>query len=169
MNRSARKVRLERRHKHAQPASLALTSLMDIFTILLFFLLVSSTNPQKMPDQRFLVLPKSTAEELPKETVTILVNEENIVVEGVAIARTPDIASSDTTIPALREELLIRASRAPAPLNEEGLPEREVTILMDRKVPYQVLKRIMATCTDTEYSKISFAVLKTDGKKGSSS
>lgn len=169
MRNSARQIRLERRHKRAQPATLGLTSLMDIFTILLFFLLVSSTNPQKMPDQRFLVLPKSTAEELPKETVTILVNQDSIVVEGVAIARTREMVASDAAIPALREELLIRASRASAPLNEAGLPEREVTILMDRKVPYQILKRIMTTCTETEFSKISFAVLRAEDRKDSSS
>lgn len=170
MKKTARQLRLERRHKRSEIASLSLTSLMDIFTILLFFLLVSSTNPQKIPDQRYLVLPKSTAEELPKETVTILVNAESIIVEGMVVVSTRDVtAQDDRTIPALREELQIQAAKSAAPLNEAGIPEREITILMDRKIPYEVLKRIMSTCTETEYSKISFAVLKADQKQGQSS
>lgn len=167
---SARQVRLERRHKRKAGAALSLTSLMDIFTILLFFLLVSSSSNQKPPDQRFLVLPKSTAEQLPKETVTIMVSGKDILVQGHVIASTQAvIAQQETIILPLKEELDYQASKSAAPLNDEGVPEREVTILMDQKMPYEVLKRIMTTCMLTEYSKVSFAVLQAGKKKGPSS
>lgn len=166
MKKSARQVRLERRHKRNQNAALSLTSLMDIFTILLFFLLVSGSNSQKPPDQRYIVLPKSTAEEMPKDTVTIQVSGSDIIVQGNVIASTDAVAAQEqSVIPALKEELDYQASKSPAPLNDEGLPEREVTILMDQKMPYEVLKRIMTTCMLTEYSKVSFAVMKAGSKK----
>lgn len=170
MKKSARQVRLERRHKRAQNASLSLTSLMDIFTILLFFLLVSSSSNQKPPDQRYLVLPKSTAEQMPKETVTIQVNRQTILVQGHVIANTDEvIAQEGNVIPSLKEELDYQATKSAAPLNEDGIPEREITILMDQKMPYEVLKRIMTTCMLTEYSKVSFAVMQAGKKKGPAS
>lgn len=160
MKKSARQVRLERRHKRQQNAALSLTSLMDIFTILLFFLLVSSSSNQKPPDQRYLVLPQSTAEQLPKETVTIQVNRQTILVQGHVVANTQDvIAQEENVILPLKEELDYQATKSAAPLNDQGVPEREITILMDQKMPYEVLKRIMTTCMLTEYSKVSFAVL----------
>lgn len=166
MKKSARQVRLERRHRRKQNAALSLTSLMDIFTILLFFLLVSSSSSQKPPDQRYLVLPKSTAEQLPKETVTIMVTGTDILVQGHAIASTVAVSDQEeSVIPALKEELDYQASKSAAPLNDAGVPEREITILMDQKMPYEVLKRIMTTCMLTEYSKVSFAVLQAGKQK----
>lgn len=166
MKDSARKIRMERRRKRNSNVALSLTSLMDIFTILLFFLLVSGSNSQKLPDQRYIVLPKSTAEQLPKDTVTIQVSGQDIIVQGHVIASTTDVMAQDEAlIPALKEELDFQASKSTAPLNDEGIPEREITILMDQKMPYEVLKRIMVTCTQTEFSKISFAVLQNIKKK----
>jgi biopolymer transport protein ExbD len=166
MKKSARQLRLERRHKAPHAGTLSLTSLMDIFTILLFFLLVSVSNTQKLPDSKFIVLPKSSAEELPKETLTIEVGREDLLVKGRLIASTQEIlAQEDTLITRLKEELDYQAARSVPTLNEEGIPEREITILMDSKIPYEVLKKIMVTCTQTEYSKISFAVMQ-DRKKG---
>lgn len=166
MKKSARQVRLERRHKRRQGAALSLTSLMDIFTILLFFLLVSGSTSQKPPDQRYIVLPKSTAEQLPKDTVTIQVSGKDIIVQGHVVASTVDVmAQEQSVILPLKEELDYQASKSAAPLNDEGIPEREVTILMDQKMPYEVLKRIMTTCMLTEYSKVSFAVLQAGKQK----
>lgn len=166
MKESARQKRLERRHKRKANGALSLTSLMDIFTILLFFLLVSSSSNQKPPDQRYLVLPKSSAEQLPKENVAIMVTGKDILVQGHVVASTEAVAAQDSSvIPALKEELDYQASKSQAPLNDEGIPEREVTILMDQKMPYEVLKRIMTTCMLTEYSKVSFAVLQAGKKK----
>lgn len=163
--KTARQLRMERRLKHAGAPTLSLTSLMDIFTILLFFLLVSGSNSQKLPDSKFIVLPKSSAEELPKDTVTVQVSGKDIIVQGRVVATTPEVdAQDDVVINGLKEELDFQASKTTAPLNEQGLPEREITILMDRQIPYEILKKIMVTCTQTEYSKISFAVLQ-DKKK----
>lgn len=157
---SAHQRRMHRRSKHATPATLSLTSLMDIFTILLFFLLVSVSTSQKMPDSNYILLPKSSAEELPKETLTIEVSAGTIIVQGQLIAETPVIEKQDGVLIAkLKEELDYQASKSAAPVNEAGISEREITILMDSNIPYVVLDRIMKTCMLTDYSKISFAVM----------
>ena len=36
---------------------------------------------------------------------------------------------------------------------------QEVTILADRTVPFNVIKRVMSTCTNEGYARISLAVL----------
>ncbi len=162
---TAKQRRMQRRAKHLAPTTLSLTSLMDIFTILLFFLLVSVSTSQKMPDERYILLPKSSAEELPKETLTVEVSGNTIIVQGQLIAETTQVAAQEGVLIAkLKEELDYQAAKSAAPLNEAGVPEREVTILMDSKVPYAVLDKIMKTCMVTEYSKISFAVMQ-DKKK----
>lgn len=157
---TAKQRRMHRRAKHASPTTLSLTSLMDIFTILLFFLLVSVSTSQKMPDQNYILLPKSTAEELPKETLTIEVSAGTIIVQGQLIAETPAVEALEVPlIVELKKELDYQAGKSAAPLNDAGIPEREITILMDSNIPYTVLDKIMKTCMLTEYSKISFAVM----------
>ncbi|MDF1822882.1 MAG: biopolymer transporter ExbD [Alcanivoracaceae bacterium] len=162
MKKSSRAKRMERRHKKNQAvAALNLTSLMDIFTILVFFLLVNSSNSQQLPDNKDIELPESTAQELPSEVLTIQLSGRDIIVQDVKIASVTEVmATEEPTIPALVEELEFRASRSLPVLNEDGEPEREVMVLADREVPYSLIRRVMLSCTQTEYSKISFAVLR---------
>ena len=68
MNTSRRAKRMERNHKRNKQSSLNLVSLMDIFTILVFFLLVSSSNVQQLPNSKDISLPTSVADKAPKET-----------------------------------------------------------------------------------------------------
>ncbi|MGB3622000.1 biopolymer transporter ExbD [Ketobacter sp. MCCC 1A13808] len=162
MKLSQRAKRMDRRHKRQTIPGINLVSLMDIFTILVFFLLVNSSNTQQLPNQKSIKLPESIAEQMPKETLTIMVNDKNILVNGRAVEEVPDIlALSGDNIPALQRELRYQASKSPAvAVNELGVAEREVTIMGDRAIPYALLRRIMMTCSNSEYSRISLAVLK---------
>lgn len=161
MKKSSRAKRMARRHgRHKQVASLSLTSLMDIFTILVFFLLVNSSNAQQPPENKDIELPESSAETIPAEVLKIQISARNILVEDVAIDTT--VAENEdgmTVIPALLEELKWRASRSQPVLNEDGIAEREVMILADRKVPYSTIRNVMVSANQTDYTKISFAVL----------
>lgn len=153
--------RMERRRKKNVAPGLNLVSLMDIFTILVFFLLVNSSNTQQLPNQKTIELPKSISEQLPKETLVIMVNEKEILVQGRRIADVPAaLRSKKDDIPTLAQELKYQASKSVAPKNPEGIPEREVTIMGHKQIPYQLLKKIMLTCSSNEYSRISLAVVK---------
>lgn len=162
MKKSARARRMERHHaRHRGAATLNLTSLMDIFTILVFFLLVNASNSQQLPDNENIVLPESTADELPEEVLTIQVSNQDIIVQDLRVASVEQaLQSEDEVIQPLVEELQFRASRSLPVLNEEGVAEREVMIMGDRKIPYKLLQKIMVSCNQTDYTKISFAVLK---------
>lgn len=166
-SKSAHIARMARRHRLRKPATIQLTSLIDILTVLVFFLLVNSQNVTNIPDSQQLSLPKSTADVRADETVlTVMVNQKDIVVQGVKVALTADaLAQKDDVIPGLAKELAYRASKTAPKVNDKGIPEREITILGDKSVPYTLLRKVMATCSASDYSKISFAVMRT--KEGS--
>lgn len=167
MSKSAHLSRMARRHRLRKPATIQLTSLIDILTVLVFFLLVNSQNVTNIPDSQQLELPKSTADKRAEETVlTVMVNQKDIVVQGVKVALTAEALQIDgDVIPGLAKELAYRASKSAPKVNEQGIPEREVMILGDKAIPYSLLRKIMATCSASDYSKISFAVMRT--KEGS--
>ena len=159
MKKSARARRMARHHgKHKAVATLNLTSLMDIFTILLIFLLVNNNNAAKLPDNQDIQLPESIAQELPSEVLTIQVSPNDVIVEGQRIADTEAVkAQQERTVKTLVDELNFRASQS---LGAGADEEREVMILADREVPYAVIKKLMRSCMETPYTKVAFAVLK---------
>lgn len=162
MQKNARAMRLERRQRRHKPqAALNLTSLMDIFTILVFFLLVNSDNPAKLPPVDAIQLPTSLAETAPKQNLVVMVTKENVLVQDIRVASVAEILATDAPlIPSLAEELKFRAQSSPVQLNADGIPEREVTILSDKNISYKALRKVMATLASHDFSKISFGVIK---------
>ncbi len=167
MFKSKRAQRMETRHKrHKAGGALNLVSLMDIFTILVFFLLVNSSDVEVLPNAKDIQLPESIAEEKAKETVVILIGEENIIVQGTAIVRVADVmARRGNDIPELRQALLSQNDRVLRKEAQDDIAGREVTIMGDKDIPYRLLKKVMATCTASEYGQISLAVLQKSSDK----
>ena len=161
MLKSARAKRMEKHHKRNKGAgALNLVSLMDIFTILVFFLLVNSSDVQTLPNAKELQLPESIAEEKAKETVVIMIGETDLIVQGTPVAKIADIiATKGNDIPELREALLSQNDRVLRREAQEDIAGREVTIMGDKDIPYRLLKKVMATCTESNYGQISLAVL----------
>jgi biopolymer transport protein TolR len=158
MHFMGRAARMDRHHARHKKGSLNLVSLMDIFTILVFFLLVNSSDVEVLPNARDVQLPESIAENKARENVVILVTDTNILVQGRLVSEVADVmARDDLVIPELRAELVAQADRSL--LDKEEEQGREVTIMGDREIPYRLLKRIMATCTDANYGRLSLAVL----------
>ena len=161
MKMSARAKRMERRHERAKKGgSLNLVSLMDIFTILVFFLLVNSSDVEVLPNAKDIQLPQSIAEEKAKESVVILIGDDDILVQGTPVAKVADVmAQQANLIPALRDALLSQNDRVLQREAQEDVAGREVTIMGDKDIPYRLLKKVMATCTESDYGRISLAVL----------
>ena len=167
MHKSKRAKRMEVRHKrHKAAGALNLVSLMDIFTILVFFLLVNSSEVEVLPNAKDIQLPESIAEEKAKESVVILIGEENIIVQGTPIVKVSDVMRRrGNDIPELRQALLSQNDRVLRKEAQDDIAGREVTIMGDKDIPYRLLKKVMATCTDSEYGKISLAVLQKSSDK----
>lgn len=167
MKKSRRAQRMENRHKrHNARVTLNLVSLMDIFTILVFFLLVNSSEVEVLPNAKDIQLPESIAEEKAKETVVILIGEESILVQGTPVVSVSEVmAMRGNEIPALKTALLSQNDRVLRRETQGDIEGREVTIMGDRDIPYRLLKKVMATCTESDYGQISLAVLQKSSDK----
>ena len=167
MVKSARAKRMEKHHKRNKGAgALNLVSLMDIFTILVFFLLVNSSDVETLPNAKDLQLPESIAEEKAKETVVILIGEEDIIVQGVPIVKVAVVkARAGIYIPELTQALKSQNDRVLRREAQDDIAGREVTIMGDKEIPYRLLKKVMATCTQSDYGQISLAVLQKSSEK----
>jgi biopolymer transport protein TolR len=166
-----RAARMERHHKrHKGGSAINLVSMMDIFTILVFFLLVNSSDVEVLPNAKDIVLPDSTAEVKARETVVVLLTDTQVLVQGRPVAELSAINASDAVIiPELKAALEEQTRRTilAAADEEAAIAEREVTIMGDREIPYSLLKKVMATCTAAEYGRLSLAVLqKADNTAG---
>jgi biopolymer transport protein ExbD len=165
-----RAARMERHHKrHKARAAINLVSMMDIFTILVFFLLVNSNDVEVLPNARDIVLPDSTAEVKPRESVVVLLTDTQVLVQGRPVAELAAVNASEAVIiPELKAALDDQAGRAIlAGDSDEEIADREVTIMGDREIPYSLLKKVMATCTAADYGRLSLAVLqKADNTAG---
>jgi biopolymer transport protein ExbD len=151
---------MERHHKRAKPATLSLVSLMDIFTILVFFLLVNQAEVQALDVPKNIELPESMAMTKPSETVVVMVTPKQVLVQGRPVATVADVdAQPGLVVEALRDALKRQTDRFLRASAQADVAAREITILGDKAVPYRVLKKVMATCTDADYGKLSLAVL----------
>ena len=156
------KLRRAGQKRRTRGASLNLVSLMDIFTILVFFLMVNSSEVQVLQTSSDIKLPDSSAEKRPENQLMITVSDSDVMVLGRPVAKVEEIRNDDTLIIAqLEDELVHQASRKGA-IPEDGF---EITIMGDREIPYWLLKKIMLTCQSTDFARISLAVNKIEAGK----
>ncbi len=160
MREKGRAGRMSRHHKrHRRGSALNLVSLMDIFTILVFFLLVNSGEVETLPNARDVQLPESIADQKARENVVVLITEDEMLVQGRPIGRLDELLAGERTIiPQLEAALRAQTERTLRRAGAAG--RREITIMGDREIPYSTLKRVMATCTEAGYGRLSLAVIR---------
>jgi len=161
MKTSRRLKRMERmaRKQRAMP-KLNLTSLMDVFTILVFFLLVNSATTEVLQQPKQITLPDSIVEAKPRETVVIFIGKEDVLVQGVPVARVADIeAMQDQEIAPISVRLAELSGKVIGLSTQAVAESQEVTVLADKAVPFSVVKKIMSTCTGQGYTRVSLAVV----------
>ena len=163
MKLSRRAKRMQRHYRRMHMAGgLNLVSLMDIFTILVFFLMVNSSDVKVLQQDKSVELPLSVAKEQPKENLVISISGENILVQG-RVVDAINGESEEGVYLGLKAELVYQAEKNASFQDvRDGYP---VTLIADKKTPYKLLKKIMATCTSASYTRISLAVSrKLEGK-----
>ena len=160
MSTSNRAKRMAQHHlRHRVDAQLNLIPLIDILSTLVAFLLVYSTEVEVIQNSKGIEIPQSIAQQVPKESVVVMITKDNLFVQGELVSSIAEVrASQDAVIAALRAALK-RPLLVGKEMTERDLAQREITIMADKALPYDVLKKVMATCTDADYGKISLAVL----------
>ena len=154
VSRRAKRMQVHHKRSKQRNAALNMVSLMDIFTILVFFLLVNATSTEVLPSPKNITLPEAAAEKLPALNLVIAVDERVIRLQGKAIVTVKDALKGDkNSIRPLFDALRVASTTVKGIADKKG-----VTIMGDQEIPYQLLKKIMLTCAGAEYTNISFAV-----------
>ena len=157
--RNSRRIRWMGRNKR-MVTGLNLTSLMDVFTILVFFLLFHASGSEVMEAPKQIKLPDSVVETKPRETVVIMVSPEVVLVQGEAVISTTELLENRIeTVSEITERLKQLERNIIGISTKEIVESKEVTILADKTIPFRALKKIMSTCTGSGYGRISLAVL----------
>ncbi len=131
---------------------LNLVALMDIFTILVFFLLVNSVDVQDIPARNHVELPESAAERTPRTSVTLTVTNEAVLLDEQPIIAVADLLNDpDAGMRTLSQTL--------AGLDALAEPGAEVTVLGDRGLPFRLLKQVMSASTEAGFERVSLAVI----------
>ena len=160
MKPSLRARRMARNHKKlSQHPKLNLVALMDIFTILVFFLMVNNGDVEVLQSDRKIPLPNSVSEQKPDIALTIKISAQDIIVQGRTIENIDAVLSQQgNAIAKLSRELQYQSSRAAELSEAEQQAGRAIIIMGNQEMPYQLLKRIMTTCAASDYRNISLAV-----------
>jgi biopolymer transport protein TolR len=88
-----------------------------------------------------------------------MITRTDLFVQGEYITSVAQIQSGRETLIAPLSAALKRPMLIGADMTSKAAQEREITIMADKALPYEVLKRVMMTCTDADYGRISLAVI----------
>ena len=160
MSMSNRARRMAQHHiRHRADAQLNLIPLIDILSVMVAFLLVYSTEVEVIQNSKGIEIPQSIAEAAPKQSVVVMITKTDLFVQGEHITTVPEVRAANTAIIGPLRDALKRPLLVGKEISERDLAQREITIMADKVLPYEVLKKVMATCTDADYGRISLAVL----------
>jgi biopolymer transport protein ExbD len=160
MKPSLRVRRMARNHKKLlQQPKLNLVALMDIFTILVFFLMVNNGDVEILQSDKNVPLPDSISEQRPEMALLLKVSATDIIVQGRTVENIDTALSQPGNgITKLGTELQYQAARAAALTQQEKESGRSIIIMGSQDMTYTLLKRIMTTCAANDYRNISLAV-----------
>jgi biopolymer transport protein TolR len=156
------RIRRKKEHhlRHRVDAELNLIPLIDILSVMVAFLLVYSADVEVVQNTKGVEIPQSTAKDQPNQSVVVMITKDQVFVQGELVADIADIRD-----PAVKQIEPLRAV-LDRPMLTSGIAagnadnaSREITVLADKSLPYEVVKKVMATCTAASYGKISLAVL----------
>ncbi|MDE2077213.1 MAG: biopolymer transporter ExbD [Burkholderiales bacterium] len=158
METTPRQRRAERRARYHDAVDMNLVSLIDVFTLLIFFLLSHAGGVETLASPKAVKLPDSASQTTPHETVVVTVSPTDILVDGRKVAAVADVINSDDTLIAPLKAELDQVSGRQVIRQENASQARRLTIMGDKAIPYRLLRKIMATSASANYADISFAV-----------
>jgi biopolymer transport protein ExbD len=152
------KRRRARKDHKGDSAGMMLTSLMDIFIVLVLYLLVNQGTGVELDPPENVVLPTSGVDTAPRQSVVIVLSDHDVRVQGQPVVSMADVVASDELeITPIRQAIEHIKAEAEQRQDQAGM-HTEVTIVADQSVPFKVLKKVMLSSSNAGYGKISFAV-----------
>lgn len=151
--------RMERNHERGkkQPP-FNIVSLMDIFTILVFFLLVNASEPTVLPNAKGIEMPQSTAEIKPRVSVVVMLDNDNVRLQGDPVV-TSDSVLGNKKKDIEKLQIALQDEALKIEVKDENNPKREITIMGDKEVSFKLIKRVMQICSSAGFDRISLSVI----------
>ena len=151
------RIKRHRQRKHGG-SHYALIPFIDMMTILVVFLLAHTAEVDILPNAKNISIPQSLSERKPSAAVVVMITKDSLYVDGVLVGSLHDVVANQSPFFApLKAALMAQNDRSLR--GQTDIAKREVTIMGDKSTPYSVLKKIMLTCSEAEYGKVSFAVV----------
>jgi len=157
--------------KKKESASLNITSMMDMFTIILVFLLKSfSAEGSLLTNADNLVLPNSASKKKPSEvSLQLAVTQDMILLDNQAVVPTEDVRNipaeaADPIITKLEERLQVclEAEKLMVLSGALNTIQGKIIVQVDKNIDFDVLFKIMNTCGKSGYNNMNFAVMERD-------
>lgn len=155
--------------KYSEDVPFSLTSMMDMMTIILVFMIKNlDAEGQLLTQAENLILPISTSKIQPKTvSLTVVVDANYVIADNEQVVPTADVlAQEDLLVAKLDEILKDRRAIEQEHALKMGLPADEagnIIVQIDKNIPYDAMYKVMATCGFSGYTNIAFAVMEKNG------
>jgi biopolymer transport protein TolR len=150
---------LQHQIRNRADAELNLIPMIDILSVMVSFLLVYATEVEVVQNSKGIDIPQSISEQRPNVTVVVMLTKDDLFVQGERVATINQIRTSTDPIIAPLRDALKRPTLVGQAMTEKDIAAREITVMADKVIPYEVLKKVMSTCTDADYGRLSFALV----------
>lgn len=158
------------RRKISREMSLSITSMMDMFTIILVFLLKSfGSSSVNIQVSEHLDLAKSNSQKPPIEIISLIIDKQNIIIDGKVILSHENgmlnnayMDETNFLIKPLFDVLQEKAKRAKF-ISEQNTKfefDGKILLQMHKSLPFDLLRKIMYTAGQAEYNEFKFVALK---------
>jgi len=161
MSRRAARM-LENRFRHRADMELNLIPMIDILSVMVSFLLVYSTEVEVLQNSKGIEIPQSISEQRPNETVVVMLTKDQVFVQGELIGTLEQLRASSEPVFTPLKAALTRKTLIGRKMASKSDAAREITVMADKTLPYELLKKVLATCTDADFGKVSFALTQKD-------
>lgn len=162
--RNSRRIKRMGRNRSKMVTKMNLTSLMDVFTILVFFLLINSGSVEILDAPKEVTLPESRVESKPRETVVVFISPTEVLVQGELVAMVDEIIENKASVTDPIAARLAELKNNVIGTSTQAIStSQEVTILADKSVPFTVVKTVMSTCTAEGFEDVSLGVTQKAG------
>jgi len=154
-----------KRYHHG--TGLNITSMMDVFTIVLIFLLKSFAAEGKVLTQADnLKLPLSVSSKTVNEVLlTVIVDKSKVLVDNVPVIETSLVSKQDTIL--IPQMLKVLKEKREDEKKLSMIMGEQVTgkviIQLDKNINYDIMYKVMATCGYSGYTDVAFAVINRNG------
>jgi len=151
------RIKRHRQRKHGA-SHFALVPFIDMMTILVVFLLAHTADVDILPNTKNISIPQSISERKPSAAIVVMITTDALYVDGQPVGTLQELIKNQGPFFAPLKDALM-AQNARSLQKQTDIAKREVTIMGDKSTPYAVLKKVMMTCSEAEYGKVSFAVV----------